>query len=416
MQEHELIYDWNTRTPGFSWESCRVELNDETLRDGLQSPSVTDPSIEDKKALLHLMAELGIAAANIGLPGAGPRTRADTLALAKERVDAKLPISANAAARTLATDIEPIARIAQETGLAIEAATFIGSSPIRQYAEEWTLDRMVRVSEEAVRFAVGEGLSLMFVTEDTTRAKPETLRALYGAAIACGARRVCLADTVGHATPDGVRALVQFVREEIIAPTGLDVRIDWHGHRDRGHGLANCMAAIESGVDRVHGTALGIGERVGNAEMDLLLINLRLLGAHKHDLRKLPEYTALASRALGVAIPASYPVFGEDAFRTATGVHAAAIAKAHKKGDAWLADRIYSGVPAGDFGLSQRIDVSHVSGISNVRSWLEAHGHDAGDEPLCRFILDAAKKANHTLRDEELVALIAEHRRQAVTA
>ena len=319
MQEHELIYDWNTRTPGFSWQSCRVELNDETLRDGLQSPSVTDPSIEDKKALLHLMAELGIAAANIGLPGAGPRTRADTLALAKEIVTSKLPISANAAARTLATDIEPIARIAQETGLAIEAATFIGSSPIRQYAEEWTLDKMVRVSEEAVRFAVGEGLSLMFVTEDTTRAKPETLRALYGAAIACGARRVCLADTVGHATPDGVRALVTFVREEIIAPTRLDVRIDWHGHRDRGHGLANCMAAIEAGVDRVHGTALGIGERVGNAEMDLLLINLRLLGAHRHDLRKLPEYTALASRALGVAIPASYPVFGEDAFRTANG-------------------------------------------------------------------------------------------------
>src|SRR3569623_922126 len=223
MQELELIYDWNTRTPGFSWETCRVELNDETLRDGLQSPSVTDPSIEDKKALLHLMAELGIAAANIGLPGAGPRAR-------------------------------------------------------------------------------------------------------YGAAIACGARRVCLADTGGHATPDGVRALVRFVREEIIAPTKLDVRIDWHGHRDRGHGLANCMAAIEAGVDRVHGTALGIGERVGNAEMDLLLINLRLLGVHKHDLRKLPEYTALVSRALGVAIPASYPVFGEDAFRTATGVHAAAIA------------------------------------------------------------------------------------------
>ena len=417
MYEHELIYDWNTRTPGFSWESCRVELNDETLRDGLQSPSVTDPSIEDKKALLHLMAQLGIAAANIGLPGAGPRTRADTLALAKEIVDAKLPISANAAARTLATDIEPIARIAQETGLAIEAATFIGSSPIRQYAEEWTLEKMVRVSEEAVRFAVGEGLSLMFVTEDTTRAKPETLRALYGAAIACGARRICLADTVGHATPDGVRALVRFVREEIVAPTKLDVRIDWHGHRDRGHGLATCLAAIEAGVDRVHGTALGIGERVGNAEMDLLLINLRLLGAHEHDLRKLPEYTALGAPARGGARAARDPGIGAAGGRPPPPGHpAAAIAKAHRKGDAWLADRIYSGVPAGDFGLSQRIDVSHVSGISNVRSWLEAHGHDASDEPLCRFILDAAKKSNHTLRDEELVALIAEHRRQAVTA
>ena len=416
MQEHELIYDWNTRSPGFSWEHCRVELNDETLRDGLQSPSVIDPSIEDKKALLHLMAELGITAANIGLPGAGPRTRADTLALAREIVNAKLPISANCAARTLVTDIEPIASIAQESGLAIEAATFIGSSPIRQYAEDWTLEKMVQVSEAAVKFAVGEGLSLMFVTEDTTRAKPETLRALYGAAIACGARRVCLADTVGHATPDGVRALVRFVREEIIAPSGESVKIDWHGHRDRGNGLANCFAAIEAGVDRVHGTALGIGERVGNAEMDLLLINLRLLGAHTHDLRKLPEYTSLASRALGVAIPASYPVFGEDAFRTATGVHAAAIAKAHKKGDAWLADRIYSGVPAGDFGLSQRIDVGHVSGISNVRSWLEAHGHDPSDDLLCRYILDTAKQTTRTMRDDELTALVSEHKRRAVTA
>jgi isopropylmalate/homocitrate/citramalate synthase len=412
MQERELIYDWNTRAPTYSWERCRVELNDETLRDGLQSPSVTDPSIDDKRALLHLMAELGIAAANIGLPGAGPRTRADALALAREIVDARLPIAANCAARTLAADIEPIARIAQATGLAIEAATFIGSSPIRQYAEDWTLDHMVRVSEDAVRFAIGEGLAVMFVTEDTTRAAPETLRALYGAAIACGARRLCLADTVGHATPDGVRALVRFVREEIIAPSGVDVRIDWHGHRDRGQGLANCFAAIEAGVDRVHGTALGIGERVGNAEMDLLLVNLHLLGAHPHDLRRLPEYTALASRALGVAIPPSYPVVGEDAFRTATGVHAAAIAKAHRKGDAWLADRIYSGVPAGDFGLGQRIDVSHVSGISNVRSWLGAHGYDAGDDALSRHLLDAAKRTNRTLRDDELAAMILEYRRQ----
>jgi isopropylmalate/homocitrate/citramalate synthase len=410
MQEHELIYDWNTRSPSFRWELSRVELNDETLRDGLQSPSVTDPSIEDKKALLHLMADLGIAAANIGLPGAGPRTRADTLALAKEIVSAKLPISANCAARTLATDIEPIARIAQEAGLAIEAATFIGSSPIRQYAEDWTLEKMVKMSEDAVKFAMSEGLSLMFVTEDTTRANPETLRALYGAAIACGARRVCLSDTVGHATPDGVRALVRFVREEIIVPTGIAVKIDWHGHRDRGNGLANCFAAIEAGVDRVHGTALGIGERVGNAEMDLLLVNLRLLGAHHHDLSKLRDYTALASRALGIAIPPTYPVVGEDAFRTATGVHAAAIAKARKKGDAWLADRIYSGVPAGDFGLSQRIDVGHVSGISNVRSWLDAHGYEGSDDALSRHILDAAKRATRTLRDDELTALIADHK------
>jgi 2-isopropylmalate synthase len=416
MQERDLIYDWNTVSPRFDWSTCRVELNDETLRDGLQCPSVTDPSIDDKQRLLHLMVELGIVAADIGLPGAGPRARADTLALAREIASAKLPLAANCAARTVLSDVEPVASISQAAGIPIEAATFIGSSPIRQYAEDWTLDRMLRVSEEAVTFAVREGLPVMFVTEDTTRASPETLTALYANAIRWGARRLCLADTVGHATPDGVRALVRFVREEIIAPSGEQVQLDWHGHRDRGLGLANSLAAIEAGADRVHGTALGIGERVGNAEMDLLLINLKLLGAHRHDLSRLPEYSRLASRAVGVPIPPSYPVLGEDAFRTGTGVHAAAIVKARRKGHAWLADRIYSGVPAGDFGLAQRIEISHVSGLSNVRCWLEEHGYDADDQALCQHLFEAAKRTNRTLRDDEVSALILEFRRQPASA
>ena len=416
MQERDLIHDWNVTGSSFDWSACRVELNDETLRDGLQCPSVTDPGISDKKALLHLMVDLGIASADIGLPGAGPRASADTLDLAREIASSKLELSPNCAARTTKSDVEPIVRISQAAGIAIEAATFIGSSPIRQYAEDWTLDDMLRVSEAAVTLAVREGLPVMFVTEDTTRAAPDTLRALYGNAIRWGARRLCLADTVGHATPDGVRALVRFVREEIIAPSGEPVKLDWHGHRDRGLGLANCLAAIEAGADRVHATALGVGERVGNAEMDLLLINLRLLGTHTHDLSKLPEYCHLASRALGVPIPPSYPVLGEDAFRTGTGVHAAAIAKARKKGHAWLADRIYSGVPAGDFGLRQRIEVSPMSGLSNVKAWLEEHGHDAADAALCQRLLDAAKTTNRTLRDDELEALVAGRPAPAVRA
>jgi len=416
MDERELIHDWNSVDAAFDWRTCRVELDDETLRDGLQCPSVTDPSIEDKRALLHLMVDLGIHAADLGLPGAGPRAYADTLALAREVVSARLPLSANCAARTVLSDVEPVVAIAQATGLPVEAATFIGSSPIRQYAEDWTLARMLRASEDAVTFVVREGLPVMFVTEDTTRAAPDTLRALYGNAIRWGARRVCLADTVGHATPDGVRALVRFVRDEIIAPSGEDVQLDWHGHRDRGLGLANCLAAIESGADRVHGTALGIGERVGNTEMDLLLINLRLLGAHQHDLSRLPEYSRLASRACGVPIPPSYPVLGEDAFRTGTGVHAAAIIKARRKGHAWLADRIYSGVPAGDFGLAQRIEISHVSGLSNVKYWLEEHGHDATDQGLCQHVFDAAKRVSRVLSDDEIETLVAAYRSQPARA
>lgn len=407
MDESALIHDWNA-LGGFDWSTARVDLNDETLRDGLQSPSAIDPPIETKIKFLHLMADLGIVAADLGLPGAGPRVQESVRALAREIVRAKLPIQPNCAARTVIADVEPVARISQEAGIAIEAATFIGSSPIRQYAEDWTLERMLKASEEAVTFAVREGLPVMYVTEDTTRARPETIKALYANAIRWGARRLCLADTVGHATPTGVRNLVRFVKEQVVAPAGEDVKIDWHGHRDRGMGLINCLAAIEAGVDRVHATALGVGERVGNAEMDLLIVNLSLLGAHRHDVSRLREYCQLAAETIGVPLPANYPVMGADAFRTGTGVHAAAIIKARRKGQAWLADRVYSSVPAGTFGLKQRIEISPVSGLSNVRCWLEEHGYDPADAALCDHLFAAAKRADRVLSDSECHRLAAE--------
>jgi 2-isopropylmalate synthase len=406
MEERDLIYDWNSAAASFDWTRARVDLNDETLRDGLQSPSVRDPSLDVKRRLLHLMADLGIAAADIGLPGAGPRAVEQVRALAREIVDHRLPIAPNCAARTVIVDVEPIVRVSQETGIPIEAATFIGSSPIRQYTEDWTLDGILKATEETVTYAVRNGLPVMYVTEDTTRARPETLKALYGAAIACGAGRICLADTVGHATPEGVKALVRFVKEEIVKENR--VAVDWHGHRDRGMGLINCLAAVEAGVDRVHATALGVGERVGNAEMDLLLVNLKLLGAHRHDLSGLPEYCRTVAEAVGVPIPVNYPVVGGDAFRTGTGVHAAAIIKARKKGHAWLADRVYSSVPATEFGFAQKIEISPVSGLSNVKFWLETHGYDAEDEAACRALFDAAKRADRVLSDDECHGLLRE--------
>lgn len=406
MEEQELIHDWNEAGNHTSTPLRSVELDDETLRDGLQNPSVVDPPLEDKIHLLHLMEGLGIHTAAIGLPGAGPRAVRDVTALAREIVEAKLRIRPNCAARTVLADVRPIAEISQAVGVPIEACTFIGSSPIRQYVEGWTLERMLRTSEEAVTFAVREGIPVMFVTEDTTRARPETLKALYGRAIEWGARRICLADTVGHATPAGTRALVRFVKDEIVAPSGEDVKVDWHGHRDRGYGLANALAAIEAGADRIHGTALGIGERCGNVEMELLLVNLALEGLHTGDLTGLPEYCEAAARAVSLPIAAGAPVVGRDAFRTATGVHAAAIVKAEAKGDRWLADRIYSGIPASMVGRRQEIEIGPMSGLSNVKYWLRARGHDPEDEESGRRIYEAAKKSDHTLTEEEITALM----------
>ena len=407
MEERGLVYDWNWAGGSFDWTSLSgVQLDDETLRDGLQNPSVVDPPIEEKIRLLHLMDGMGIHTADIGLPGAGPRAARDVTALATEVVESELSIAANCAARTVLADVRPIAEISQKVGIPIEACTFIGSSPIRQYAEGWTIDKMLRFSEEAVAFAVAEGLPVMFVTEDTTRAHPDTLKALYGRAIEWGARRICIADTVGHCTPAGARALVRFVKEEIVDPAGEDVGIDWHGHRDRGFGLANSLAAIQAGADRVHGTALGIGERVGNTEMDLLLVNLKLLGVHDADLSRLPEYCRVAAESCRVPLVPGYPVLGKDAFRTGTGVHAAAIIKAEEKGDAWLADRIYSGVPASMVGRRQEIEISPMSGLSNVKYWLRVRGYDADDEELCERVFNAAKSADHTLTEEEIEAVV----------
>ena len=413
MNRDELIYDWNRLPGAFDYGAVQVELDDETLRDGLQNPSVKDPPIGKKIELLHLMVDLGIHAADIGLPGAGPRARDAVLALAREIADNDLPISPNAAARTVRADIEPIARISQQTGLRFEVGAFIGSSPIRKYAEGWDTDRILGATRDAVSFAVSEGLDVMYVTEDTTRSRPEELSTLFTAAIEAGAHRICLADTVGHATPHGVRQLVRFTRR-LVAESGADVVVDWHGHRDRGFGLANAFAAIEEGVDRVHGTALGIGERVGNVEMDLLLVNLRLAGAHARALTSLGEYCRLAADMCGIEVPHNYPVFGDDAFRTGTGVHAAAIIKAMSTGDRWLEDAVYSGVPASIVGLEQRIEISPVSGLSNVKYWLSKHGHDAEDEGIRDAVFALAKRCDHTLSREEIEAEIAqvEDRRQ----
>jgi len=407
MAEHppssSLIYDWNTAGNGYPIREGPIEFDDETLRDGLQSPSVRDPDIDTKIRLLHLMERLGIHSADLGLPGAGPRACADILALCREIDRAGLKIQPNCAVRTVKADITPLVEISQRAGMAIEACTFIGSSPIRQYAEEWSLDHMLRLTEEAVAYAVSSGLPVMFVTEDTCRATPETIKRLNLAAINAGAKRICVCDTVGHITPRGVRNLIPYVRQ-IIREAGVDVKIDWHGHNDRGMGVINTLTAITSGVDRVHATALGIGERVGNCSMDQLLINLRLMGYIAGSLEALAEYVQIASAATGVPIPANYPVFGGDAFRTATGVHAAAIIKAEKKGEAWLADRIYSGVPAGMVGLQQKIEVGFMSGVSNVVYWLTQHGIEPSDA-LVEEIFRAAKERNRILSDDEILEI-----------
>ena len=402
--ENQLIFDWaKFGSSAVDWPE-HVMLDDETLRDGLQSPSVIDPPLETKVELLHLMERLGIETADVGLPGAGKRQLESVTRLCREISENRLNIQANCAARTLMVDIQPIAEVSQRTGIPIEACVFIGSSPIRLFAEDWDLDHILRFTKDAVNFAVGEGLPVMYVTEDTVRSSPDDLRVLLTAAIEAGAHRVCLCDTVGAAVPEGVMNLVAWVKE-LIDELGVDVGIDWHGHRDRGLDVGNTLAAIKAGATRVHATALGIGERVGNTPMEQMLVNLKLLGMRDDDLTCLPEYLHIVSQSTGVSIPISKPIIGRDAFRTATGVHAAAVIKAQRKGDAWLADRIYSGVPAGWIGREQEIEIGPMSGLSNVTFYLGSRDLP-DDHDLAQQVLKTAKKSNRTLTEEEILEIV----------
>jgi 2-isopropylmalate synthase len=401
----ELIYDWNKVYEKSQIPKTRVFLDDESLRDGLQSPSVRDPSIAEKIEILHLMEDLGIDMLDVGLPGAGPRPFEHSLALVKEIAAQKMRIRPNAAVRTHETDIRALSEVQQQSGYPVEAAMFIGSSPIRRYTENWTDDFLLQTTEKSIKLARSLDIEVMYVTEDTTRCDPETVKRLYTAAIECGARAITLTDTTGHATPMGTLALTKFVIENVIKPSGRQVRLDWHGHCDRGLAVANSIAAVVAGANCVHGTATGIGERVGNTQMDLMLVNLKLMGVEpwvNQDLTKLKAYCDAVSLATDVKIPCNYPVVGSDAFRTATGVHAAALIKAFRKNDEILANTVYSGVPSHYFGMEQKIDIGPMSGKSNVVFWLERHGFEP-EEELVDIIFQKAKRSDRCLGDAEIM-------------
>lgn len=405
-QHDDIIFDWNELKRHGPVIAHDFQLVDETLRDGIQSPSVTNPSVAQKLELLHCMESVGIEVADVGLPGAGAQAVSDVTRLCEEIRDQKMAIRPNCAARTHRADVQAVVDIAQKVGTPIEVCAFLGSSPVRQLVENWDLEHMVRLVVEATDLAVKNGCPLSFVTEDTIRSQPATLRTLFKAAIDHGATRLILCDTVGHATPDGLYNLLDFTRK-VIDETGAKVAIDWHGHNDRGLSLTLCLSALEFGVDRVHGTILGVGERVGNASIDQLLLNLKLLAIGNRDLRALRTYVDKVSEFYGVPIPYNYPAFGRDAFRTATGVHAAAIAKALLQGRRDLADRVYSSVPAAELGCKQVIEIGFYSGKANVQVWLMDRGMEPTD-PRIQAILARAKIADATLTEGQVLQALAE--------
>ncbi len=393
-----VLYDWNT--PPLRRRA--IDVADSTLCDGLHCPSVIDPSPRDKRRLLSLISALGLRSATLGFPGAGPRQAADALDLARELSRAQWMIDASCHATATVKDVAMVLDVRERSGLDVEVAIALPVSPIRLEAEGITIDRLQESAETSVTFAVRAGARVVAVLEDASRTPPEMLAVLINHLVALGASAVRICDSVGHSTPDGTRSLMRFAAEQVKGRGARSIRLDWQGQNDRGLALANAMAAVESGVDRVHASALGLGERSGTVAMESLLTNLRLIGRWPHTLGALAEYCDSAASAFGIAIPAAQPVVGSDAFRTGSGAHATALVKALRAGNRWLADNVCSSVPASFVGVEHRIDIGPVAGLSNVRWWLSQHGYDPSDLVLMRELLLAVKQTQRVASDDEL--------------
>jgi 2-isopropylmalate synthase len=412
--DESLIYDWNAPERSTQARARPVSLLDDTLRDGLQSTAVRQPSLDERSALLRAMAKVGVHTVNLGLPAASPSAASAIARLTRDATE--LGLGVVVAGRTLVSDMQAIVELAERTGVRVEGHAFVGSSALRAKVEGWGSELVEERTAAALGVLARAGLPAAFVSEDTTRSHPDTLRALFTVALDAGATRLCLCDTVGHATPGGVHRLVAFTRAflaeraaatNVTDPTYVTpIALDWHGHADRGLSLANALAALDAGVDRVHGTALGLGERAGNTALELLILNLYLAGRWPSDLVPLADYCRLAAQLLGVAIPPSHPLVGEGAFRTATGVHAAAIRKALKQAD-WLSDRVYGAVPAGAVGRAQELCIGPLSGRANVEHWLSSRGLPL-DEALIERVLAYARSADHVLSDREIERFVSD--------
>lgn len=396
---NRLIFDWNNDTQ--SAEKKRIELNDETLRDGLQATYVRHPSLKEKIALLGLMERVGIESANIGFPISGQEQKKDITGLIEYAQAKKFKIRLGCGARILIKDVEAIVDVVEKTGMIVEVGLFVGSSRIRYLVEKWDLRQMGKQVEQSISFAVKKGLPVMFVTEDTTRARPRTLSYLYQVAINSGATRICICDTVGHATPWSTEKLIHFIRSKIIG-ANKKIKIDWHGHNDKGLAIANCLAAAKAGVDRIQASALGVGERAGNACLVQVVVNLQNSGFLNKNLKYLEKYSRKAAKVLRVKIPPNYPFIGKDIFKTATGVHAAAIKKAWVLNKPSLAGMVYSAVDPVLLGKKPEILIGPMSGKANVEWTLEELNIKVNPD-LIEALLDRAKTKRKILSKAEII-------------
>lgn len=414
---NKLIHDWNAPAPA---GLGRVQLLDDTLRDGLQSTSARMPTTRQRKTMFDLSVACGTDAQILGLPGAGPAAETCIAALARHAAQSAPWVERLTAIRTHPHDIAAHQRVVDDAGTAITAALFVGCSPIRAMVEHWDLSEIRNKVEAMTAELVAAGTDVLFVTEDTTRSRPDVIAEIYKAAIGAGASRVCLCDTVGHADPGGTARLVNFMAD-LIEETGTSTGIDWHGHNDRGLALINALTAAENGASRVHTTCLGMGERCGNTSLEQFVAHLAITGClpMDHRVAALKPYAEKVRDWCAAPMPDNLPIVGNDAFRTSSGIHASALYKAMLMNEDDFAGQVYSAIPASMLGRKQRIEIGPMSGASNVRFWLDRHfpSLPASDRKTAEaMLLEQAQRSARIFSDEELTAFVVALGRKPVTA
>jgi 2-isopropylmalate synthase len=403
MHSSDLIYDWN---PPPSGTPKPIQICDETLRDGLQGGVRRTPILPEKLALLAYSDALGLAEAVVGFP-AQEISYQDALSICQGAQQQSLKLSLGLLGRMVDTDVQAIHRIQQASGHPVVAWLFVGCSPIRRYVETRNIDELEQLTRSGIRLAKQLGLPVNYGTEDTARAEPEVVERLFRAAIEEGAETVTICDTVGHLTPPGTQRLVAHFRQ-FLDQQNLKARLDFHGHNDRGLGVANALAAVAAGIDRIHCTALGVGERSGNTPLDQFLVNLKMQGQWPKDLTPLSHYCQAVARICQMPVPENYPILGTNAFLTQAGVHASTILKAEMRGETDIAALVYSGVNPNLVGLDYGIQVGPHSGLSNVKFLLYRQGIES-TEAMLDQILAKARAENRVLSTAEVCEMARSH-------
>ncbi|MFI9422205.1 LeuA family protein [Streptomyces achromogenes] len=398
----DILFTWNERLPA----GTSVEIEDDTLRDGLQASFIRKPTVEEKAELFRMSAGIGARHAVVGFPASSPAEFSDSRRLLSVIRDDGLPLMPWFLGRAVREDLEPMLRLRDHFGADVGAAFFIGTSPIRRHVEKWDMAQIMERITGTMEYLEKVGLPFSFSVEDASRTPPDELRDMVELAVRYSAYSIAVCDTVGESTPAGVHRLVGFVKS-LIKDRGSHVKILWHGHNDRGLGLANSIAAVEAGADIVGGAFLGIGERSGNTALEQVIMYLYQNGVGNFDVKNLIPYLKKLSAATEFPIPVNMPLVGQQAFATCTGTHAAAVLKAAEIGTDFE-DYVFSSIPASELGAVQDIGVGPTSGMANA-TYVLRKGNMDSSEGTAEALLAHAKTQHRLMYEDEIVAWYKQH-------